>query len=64
MGEAMKRGVAHQVGADGRDRVPREFAVDRVNWILANHHPEPLDAVRQSELDRILAAADRELRKE
>ena len=64
MGEAMKRGVAHQVGADGRYRDPREFAVDRAKWILANHHPEPLDAVRQSELDRILAAADRELRKE
>jgi trimethylamine--corrinoid protein Co-methyltransferase len=62
MRHAMKRGVAHQVGPDGRYRDPREYAVDQTKWILANHHPEPLEAAKEAELDRILAAADKELR--
>jgi trimethylamine--corrinoid protein Co-methyltransferase len=63
MRDAMKRGVAHQVGPDGRYRDPREYAIDQVKWILANHHPEPLEDAKQAELDRILAAADKQLRK-
>jgi trimethylamine--corrinoid protein Co-methyltransferase len=64
MREAMQRGIAHQIGADGSYRDPREYAIDRVKWILANHHPEPLEDAKQTELDRILAAADKELRRE
>ena len=64
MRDAMKRGLAHQIGPDGRYLDPCEYAIDQVRWILANHHPEPLEHARQAELDRILAAADRELRKE
>jgi trimethylamine--corrinoid protein Co-methyltransferase len=64
MRDAMKRGVAHQVGPDGRYRDPREYAVDQAKWILANHHPEPLEPAKARELDRILAAADKELRKD
>jgi trimethylamine--corrinoid protein Co-methyltransferase len=63
MRDAMKRGIAHQVGSDGRYRDPREYAIDQVKWILSNHHPEPLEDIKQAELDRILAAADKELRK-
>ncbi|MCX6066305.1 MAG: trimethylamine methyltransferase family protein, partial [Chloroflexi bacterium] len=61
MRESMKRGVAHQVGPDGRYRDPREYAIEQTKWILANHHPEPVEAEKQKELDRILAAADQEL---
>jgi trimethylamine--corrinoid protein Co-methyltransferase len=61
MGSALKRGITHQVGADGRYRDPREVAIEKVKWILANHHPEPLEGSKQAELTRILAAADKEL---
>lgn len=61
MRDAMQRGVAHHVGADGKYRDPREYAIEQTKWILAHHQPEPLEAARQAELDRILAAADREL---
>jgi trimethylamine--corrinoid protein Co-methyltransferase len=62
MRDAMKRGVAHQVGTDGRYRDPREYAIEQTKSILANHHPEPLEDAKQKELDRILAAADAELK--
>ena len=61
MRDAMKRGVSHQMGQDGRYMDPHEYAIERTKWILANHHPEPLEDAKQRELDRILAAADREL---
>jgi trimethylamine--corrinoid protein Co-methyltransferase len=61
MRDSMKRGVAHQIGADGKYRDPREFAIEQTKWILTNHHPEPLEDARLKELDRILAAADKEL---
>jgi len=64
MRDAMKRGVAHQIGQDGTYLDPREYAIDQVKWILANHHPEPLEDAKQTELDQILASADRELRKQ
>ena len=48
MRDAMKRGVAHQVGPDGKYRDPREYAIDQTKWILANHHPEPLEAAKAS----------------
>jgi hypothetical protein len=34
-----------------------------VAWILENHHPEPPSAEVQRGIDRILAKADRELKK-
>jgi trimethylamine--corrinoid protein Co-methyltransferase len=61
MREAMVRGVSHQIGPDGKYRDPHEYAIDRVKWILANHQPQPLDEKKGSELDRILASADKEL---
>ncbi len=61
MRDALRRSVCQQLGPDGTYLNPREFAVERTKWILSNHVPEPLDGGRQRELDRILAATDREL---
>jgi len=61
MRDAMKRGVCHQLLPDGQYKDPREYAIEHTKWILANHQPEPLEAACLAELDRILAAADREL---
>jgi trimethylamine---corrinoid protein Co-methyltransferase len=61
MRDAMKRGVCHQLASDGSYQDPRQYAIDQTRWILANHHPEPLESARLAELDRILASADREL---
>ncbi len=61
MRDAMLRGIAHQMGRDGKYRDPREYAIEQTKWILENHQPEPLEDAKLAELDRILAAADREL---
>ncbi len=60
---SLVRGITHQIGTDGKYRDPRQVAIEKVEWILQNHHPEPLEPEKQSELGRILAAADNELRK-
>ena len=44
----------------GGYRDPLEVARQRVDWILENHHPQPLDEAQQNELTRILNAADRD----
>lgn len=61
MREALKRGLTHQVGADGKYRDPQEVAIEQVKWILVNHQPEPLEKAKQVELTRLLASADKEL---
>ena len=43
---------------------PLEVARERTDWILENHHPEPLSEKQQSELTRIIEAAERELSQE
>ena len=48
-----------QEGGGYRD--PIEVAREKTDWILENHHPEPLLDEQRSELDRILQAAEREL---
>jgi hypothetical protein len=57
----MVRGIFQQLGAMGKYRNPVEYARERVTWILENHHPEPPPWEVQKEIDRILAAADKEL---
>jgi len=42
-------------------REPIEVARERTEWILEHHEPEPLSDVQQSELNRVLQAAEREL---
>jgi trimethylamine--corrinoid protein Co-methyltransferase len=44
----------------GGYRDPLEVAREKVDWILANHHPKPLEDAQQTELTRILNAADHE----
>jgi trimethylamine--corrinoid protein Co-methyltransferase len=45
----------------GGYRDPLDVAREKTEWILAHHHPEPLEEAQQPELTRILEAADREL---
>ena len=52
--------IASQPHPKGGFRDPLEVARDKTEWILANHHPQPLEPAQQLELQRILAAADRE----
>jgi trimethylamine--corrinoid protein Co-methyltransferase len=61
MKTALRRGLPHEPAESGGYRDPVEVARERVAWIRANHHPESLEAAQQSELAKILAAADREI---
>jgi trimethylamine--corrinoid protein Co-methyltransferase len=45
----------------GGYRDPIEVARKKVDWVLENHRPEPLEEAQQAELNRILQAAEREL---
>jgi trimethylamine--corrinoid protein Co-methyltransferase len=45
----------------GGYRDPIAVAREKTEWILENHHPEPLDEAQQAELTRILQAAAQEL---
>jgi trimethylamine--corrinoid protein Co-methyltransferase len=49
-----------QVKTGGGYRDPIEVAREKIDWILANHHPQPLEEAQKLELTRILQAADRE----
>jgi trimethylamine--corrinoid protein Co-methyltransferase len=61
MRESLKRGVTHQLNDLNEYIDPRDYARQRVKWILENHHPEPLELAQQQELTRLLAAAEREM---
>lgn len=58
---ALVRGVTHELDANSKYRDPREVAREQVKNIIENHKPEPLDSAQQAEIDRILAAAGKEL---
>ena len=47
MPHTMKRVLTHQMGPEGKYRDPLEVAREKVEWILNNHHPEPLEAAGQ-----------------
>jgi len=53
--------VVYTPERDGGYRDPIEMAREKTDWILENHHPEPLSEHQQAELNRILEAADKEL---
>ena len=53
--------LTSQPAASGGIRDPLEVAREKVDSILNHHHPEPLAAVQQIELKRILSTADNEL---
>jgi hypothetical protein len=48
----------------GSYRDPLEVAKEKTNWILDNHHPEPLSETQKSELTRIIEAAEGDLSQE
>jgi hypothetical protein len=41
-------------------RDPIEVAREKAEWILKNHHPQPLEPNQQKELTRILEGADQD----
>jgi len=49
-----------QLDQDGNLREPREIALENFKELEKNHHPEPLPESSLKELDKILAAADKE----
>ncbi len=51
--------ILRQKDEHGKDRLPREVALEEFKRILSTHQPEPLPGSVLKELDRILAAADR-----
>ncbi len=53
--------LANQSNPLGGMRDPVEAAREKVDWILKNHHPQPLEEVQQKELTRILAGAEQEI---
>ncbi len=53
--------LTSQMGADGAIRNPQDVAREKVEWILANHHPQPLEDEQIDELRKILKAADQEM---
>jgi trimethylamine--corrinoid protein Co-methyltransferase len=53
--------LTSQPNPSGGMRDPIEVAREKVDWILREHHPEPLEEIQQKELTRILEAADREI---
>jgi trimethylamine--corrinoid protein Co-methyltransferase len=61
MRTAMVPAITHARDADGAYRDPLEVAREKVAWILGNYQPEPLEAAKQAEMSKILAAADKEL---
>jgi trimethylamine--corrinoid protein Co-methyltransferase len=63
MRTAMVRSMTQQLDARGKYRDAVECAREKVTWILENHHPEPPSADVQKEIDRILAAADQEMKR-
>jgi trimethylamine--corrinoid protein Co-methyltransferase len=61
MRTAMVPAITHSRDTQGKYRDPLEVAREKISWILENYQPEPLEAAKQAELAKILAAADRDL---
>jgi len=53
--------LSAQPAVEGGYRDPLEAAREKVDWILMNHHPQPLEERQQAELDKILRTAEEEL---
>lgn len=53
--------IVHIPDTGGSYRDPLEVAREKTDWILENHHPDPLSETQQKELTRIIEAAEREL---
>ncbi len=53
--------LVNQPATDGSQRDPVEVAREKVERIIKDHHPKPLDGYQQTELRRILASAERQM---
>jgi trimethylamine--corrinoid protein Co-methyltransferase len=53
--------LVNQPSPGGGYRDPVEVAREKTEWILENHHPQPLEEAQQAELTRIIRAAESEL---
>jgi trimethylamine--corrinoid protein Co-methyltransferase len=53
--------IQHVPAKDGEYRDVLEVAREKTDWILENHHPEPLSDEQQAELTKIVEAAEQEL---
>jgi trimethylamine:corrinoid methyltransferase-like protein len=49
------------VEPEKRYKDPTEAAWDRIHWILKNHEVPPLEPKLQSEMKRIIEAAEKEM---
>lgn len=54
-----ERGLGIESSEDGQGSI--RYALEKTEWILKNHYPKPLEEEKQTELNRILKAADQEL---
>jgi trimethylamine--corrinoid protein Co-methyltransferase len=54
--------ITDQLDPLGGFRDPIEVAEEKTDWILENHYPEPLDPSKKLELERILQAAEGEIK--
>jgi trimethylamine--corrinoid protein Co-methyltransferase len=57
--EYAERGLSLNASENGQSAL--KFALEKTEWILENYHPKPLEEDKQSELKKILKAADKEL---
>jgi trimethylamine--corrinoid protein Co-methyltransferase len=62
MPPAVKRSIAHQFDNEGKYLDPHQAAIKEVREILANYQPDRLEMEKQRELNRILKAADQEIK--
>ena len=61
MREFWKPGIAHQWDPPKMDfKNPLEAAKEKIQWILKNHHPRPLEEKVQREMKKIITAAEKE----
>jgi trimethylamine--corrinoid protein Co-methyltransferase len=57
--EYAERGLGIEAIENGQGSL--RYALEKTEWILENHHPQPLEEEKQAELNKILKAADQEL---
>ena len=55
----VERGLGLEKSTDGEGAI--KYAIEKTDWILNNHYPQPLEENKQSELRQILKSADQEL---
>jgi trimethylamine--corrinoid protein Co-methyltransferase len=51
--------LTSQPALEGGFKDPVQLAREKVNWILQNHHPQPLEESQKAEFKRILESAER-----